>query len=388
MKTKVILSIILAFFSLISFRKDKSSNLLNRDENPLLFVGTYTDDGKSEGIYVYRMDKNTGALSYVSVLPKTANPSFVAIHPNHKWIYAVNELSGNKDQYTGTVSAFRMNLETMQFELMNTVPSHGNNPCHISVDKTGRYVMVANYGNGSVAIYPLKDDGSLAEASFIDQHRGTGPNTKRQEGPHAHMITQSSDPRFVYNTDLGNDNIYVYKLDTVNGKLLPTDVNYSAQRGAGPRHLAFHPNQKWAYCVNELNGTIEASLIDKTTGALVHQQTISTLSKDEKREPGSADIHITPNGKFLYATNRGEINNIAMFTINQKNGRLQLLGHQSTKGKTPRNFAIDPSGTFLLIAHQNTSNVVTFRIDPQTGILKETGIETTIPNPVCLKFLE
>jgi 6-phosphogluconolactonase len=312
----------------------------------------------------------------------------VAIHPNHQWIYAVNEFGGNNEKYEGAVSAFRMNLASKQFELLNTVPSHGNYPCHISVDKTGRFVMVANYGNGSVAIYPLKDDGSLSDASFIDQHRGTGPNPKRQEGPHAHMITQGADARIVYNTDLGTDKIFVYKLDTINGKLLPTDVNYSSQPGAGPRHLVFHPNQKWAYCVNELIGTIEASLIDKTTGALTRFQTISTLPEGEKREPGSADIHITPNGKFLYATNRGDINTIAMFTIHQKNGKLQLLGHQSTKGKTPRNFVIDPTGTFLLVANQNTNNVITFRIDPTSGKLKETGIETEIPSPVCLKFVE
>jgi 6-phosphogluconolactonase len=368
---------------------DQGQSFLNsNDEGALLFVGTYTDGGKSQGIYIYRMDKATGALLYVSALPKTTNPSYVAIHPNHQWIYTVNELGGSNEKYEGAVSAFSLNPASKQFEFINTVPSHGNYPCHISVDKTGHFVMVANYGNGSVAVYPVRNDGGLADASCVDQHRGAGPNAKRQEGPHAHMITQGSDPRFVYNTDLGTDKIFVYKLDTVDGKLLPTDVNYSSQLGAGPRHMAFHPNQKWAYCINELNGTIEACLIDKTTGALTRMQTISTLPEGEKRDPGSADIHITPNGKFLYATNRGDINNIAMFAVNQKSGKLQLMGHQSTKGKTPRNFVIDPTGSFLLVANQNTSNVVTFRIDPQTGKLKDTGIETAIPSPVCLKFLE
>jgi 6-phosphogluconolactonase len=367
---------------------DKTVSLNTKVENPVLFVGTDTQSGKSQGIYVYEMDKTTGALKYVSVLPKTINPTFLVIHPNHKWLYAVNELSGQGDNYAGTVSAFRMNLSTQQFEFINTVSSHGNNPCHISVDKTEHYVMVANYGNGSVAMYPIKEDGSLAEASYIDQHKGTGPNTKRQEGPHAHMITQGFDKRYVYNTDLGLDKIFIYKIDNASGKLLPTEVNYSSQPGAGPRHMVFHSNQKWLYCINELNGSIEVCLVDKSTGALTKIQGISTLQEGEKREPGSADIHITPNGKYLYATNRGDINNIAMFVIDQKNGNLRLLGHQSTKGKTPRNFVIDPSGTFLLVANQNTSNVVTFRIDSNTGLLKETGIETNIPSPMCLKFLE
>lgn len=385
--TGTLITFILLVVNTLGEHVSAQSAAMDQKKPALLFVGTYTD-GKSQGIYLYQMDRTTGALSYVSVSPKTANPSYLVIHPNHKWLYAVNELGGSNDKYLGAVSAFRIDLAKKQLEFVNTVPSHGNYPCHISIDASGRYVFVANYGSGNIAMYPINKDGSLADASFTDQHRGKGPNANRQEGPHAHMIMQGFDPRFVYNTDLGMDKILVYKLDDVNAKLLPTDMDASAEPGSGPRHIAFHPNREWAYVVNELKGTIEVFSVDKLTGALTRFQDISTLAEGETREPGSADVHITPNGKYLYATNRGEISNIAMFAIDQESGKLRLLGHQSVKGKTPRNFVIDSSGTFVLVANQNSSNVVTFRIDQATGILKETGIETEIPNPVCLKFLE
>jgi len=378
MKTKLCLAIFLVLL-LNSFNMEKTE-YTPINKKPVLFIGTYTEGGKSSGVYVYELDPVTGALNYVNVSPKTTNPSYLVIHPNHKWLYTVNELGGNNEKFTGAVSAFKLNMDKKELELLNTVPSHGNYPCYISVDKSGGYVMTANYGNGSVAVFPIKEDGSLSEASFIDQHQGKGPNVKRQEGPHAHMILQGFNDKIVYNTDLGVDKVYVYNIDT--------DYNYSAQPGAGPRHLAFHPNEKWVYLVNELNGSVEVCSVDKKTGALTRFQIISTLPKGETGEPGSADIHITPNGKYLYATNRAEINNIAMFAIHPETGELKLLGHQSAKGKTPRNFAIDPSGTFLLIANQKSDNIVVYRIDQKNGLLLETGKEANVPSPVCIKFFE
>jgi len=388
---KTILAILVTLIFLITNISGKDKDPMDSDakkEGPIfLFIGTYTDPGKSQGIYIYQMDRVTGELRKVGVSDKTVNPSYLVIHPNHKWLYAVNELGENNGKFLGGVSAFRIDLDKKKLEFINSVSSRGSYPCHISVDHTGKFVMTANYGNGTVAVFPIRKDGSLAEASFVDQHQGKGPNEKRQQGPHAHMIMQGFDHRFVYSNDLGIDKILVYKIDTVRGKLVSCG-EVPTMPGAGPRHLVFHPDRKWAYTVNELNGTIEAFTVDKGTGLLNRFQVISTLEKGETREPGSAAIHITPNGKFLYATNRGEINNIAMFSINQEKGELQLLGHQPVKGKTPRNFVIDPSGAFVLIANQNSDNVVAFQIDEQTGLLKDTGIEISVPNPVCLKFLE
>ena len=388
MKNRIITLLGLMTIVLSAFVSDGRTNTLKDKNSSLVFVGTYTDGGKSEGIYLYQMDNSTGALSFTGISAKTPNPSYLVIHPNKKWLFSVNELGSKEDKYIGTVSSFSIDLEKKQLNHINTVLSHGNYPCHISIDKSGKYVMVANYGNGSIAMYPINKDGSLSEASFVDQHRGKGPNAERQEGPHAHMITQGFDNRFVYNTDLGMDKIMIYKMDDTNGSLTLTNYDASAKPGAGPRHMAFHDNKNWLYVVNELNGTIEAFMIDKLNGALTRFQVISTLEAGDTRFPGSADIHISPNGQFLYATNRSEINTIAMFSIHPESGMLTMLGHRSVKGKTPRNFVIDPSGKFLLVANQNSNNIVTFQIDPVTALLKETGLETTVPSPVCLKFME
>jgi 6-phosphogluconolactonase len=396
MKNKISYLLLLVFFIADVFLCPDcaAQNVISPDNSQkvslLLFVGTFTEgetNSKSEGIYLYEMSQNTGALNYITVVP-SVNPAYLVVHPSKQWLYAVNELDSRNEKYIGAVSAFRIDLKNKQLLFINKVASCGNSPCYISIDKTGRYVMTANYGNGSVAILPVGKDGSLGEAVSVIQHQGSGPNSGRQSGSHAHMITEGQHKNIVYSADLGIDEISIYELDTIHGKLMPTDYNVKTKPGAGPRQLAFHPAQPWVYVVNELNGSIEAFNIDGATGALSRFQTISTLPVGETREPGSAAIHVTPNGKFLYATNRGEINNVAMFTINQKTGELTLTGHQSTLGKTPRDFVIDPTGTFVLVANQNTSEVVTFKIDPSSGKLIETGIVTKVPNPVCLKFLE
>jgi 6-phosphogluconolactonase len=256
----------------------------------------------------------------------------------------------------------------------------------VSIDQSGRFVMAANYNNGSIALLPIEQNGSLGNAIFTDQHQGHGPVPDRQNGPHAHMITQSANS-FVYYTDLGLDQIFIYSLNSSKGTLQPTNSNVHTGPGTGPRHLAFHPVQPWAYVVGELNGTIECFSVNNSTGALTRFQVISTLPSGETKPAASADIHVTPDGKYLYASNRGDINNIAIYVIDQDTGTLRLLGHQSTKGRTPRNFAIDPSGKFLLVANQDSNNVVTFKIDPANGKLIDTGEKASIPNPVCLKFL-
>jgi 6-phosphogluconolactonase len=271
-------------------------------------------------------------------------------------------------------------------EFINTVSSQGNSPCYITLDKTGKVVLCANYGSGTVAAFPVLNDGSVGEAPAAIQHTGKGPRPE-QESAHAHMIIQSPHNDFVYACDLGTDNIYVYKLDTNKGLLVSTGITYKTQSGAGPRHLAFHPTKHYAYVVNELNGTIEVMTADSLSGNLNRLQIVSTLTGEMGKEASCADIHLTPAGNFLYASNRGKVNNLAMYAVDQVTGKLSLIGHQPVKGKTPRGFVIDPTGTFLLVANQDSDNVVTFRIDPSTGKLIDTGFETSIPTPVCLKFL-
>jgi 6-phosphogluconolactonase len=357
----------------------------------ILYIGTYTEkeahvDGKATGIYVYKLDMATGILSHISTSPETTNPSYIQVHPRGQWLYAVNETGSSQGEPSGTVSAFRLTKGGTVLEFINTVPAAGNYPCFIAIDHTGHFALVASYGSGTVSLLPLKADGSLGNVVSTDRHAGRGPSA-RQEAAHAHTIEVSPDNKFAYSCDLGTDKIYCYRLDTENGKLIASGDPYATQPGSGPRHLAFHPLKNFVYVVNELNGTIECMTTDTLTGGLSRFQIISTLAQGDGQTAGCADIHISPSGKFLYASNRGKYNNIAMFSISGNTGALTLIGHQDAKGKTPRNFAIDPTGTYLLVANQDSDNVVTFRIDPETGILIDTGIEASIPTPVCLKFL-
>lgn len=357
----------------------------------LVYIGTYTEkeahvDGKASGIYIYELDMATGRLKYIAASPATINPSFLTIHPGGKWLYAVNETGSSKENSGGNISAFRLTNNGRALEFINTVPSEGNYPCYIAVDKTGKYIMAANYGSGTVALLPVMEDGSLKNAVDVDQHIGNGV-TSNQKSAHAHMIITSVDNRFAYSCDLGTDHIYKYLLDLEKGKLIPSGDSYKTQPGAGPRHLVLHPAKNLAYVINELNGTIECLKADSGTGTLTKFQTISTLSEGDGTAASCADIHITPTGQFLYASNRGNFNNIAMYSVDPISGTLTLIGHQSVKGNTPRNFVIDPTGNYLLVANQNSNNVVTFRIDQSTGRLVDIGVETAVPTPVCLRFL-
>jgi 6-phosphogluconolactonase len=356
----------------------------------ILYVGTYTEtedhgNGQATGIYIYKLDRTTGRLTHIGTSPETTNPSYIQVHPEGNWLFAVNETGSSQGEPAGSVSAFRLTHEGKAMEFINSVSSEGNYPCYIQVDQTGKYVMVANYGTGNVALFPV-NAGRLAPAVSVDQHTGRGP-TSNQETAHAHMITVSRNNHYAYSCDLGTDQIYVYELDTENGRLISTGNHYAAQPGSGPRHLVFHPFRDLAYVINELNGTIECMKADTGSGTLTRFQIISTVADGIGKEASCADIHITPSGQYLYASNRGDFNNIAMYSIHSNTGELTLIGHQTVNGKTPRNFIIDPTGTFLLVANQNSDNVVTFRIDRETGILIDTGIETIIPAPVCLKFL-
>jgi 6-phosphogluconolactonase len=352
----------------------------------LLFVGTYTEK-ESKGIYAYRFDAASSELTPLGVAAETTNPSFLAIDPSHRFLYAVNEVQNYKGASSGAVSAFAIDSLTSKLSLLNQVPSRGADPCYIAFDQTGKYALVTNYTGGSVAVFPVQPDGTVGEPSAFVQHRGSSVNKERQEGPHAHWIETTPDNRFAIALDLGLDELLVYRFDASKGSLSPNDPPYgSLDPGAGPRHLGFHPSGKFAYVVNELQSTITAFSYDPRQGALKKLKTVSTLPKGFSGSNDTAEIKVHPNGKFLFASNRGH-DSIAVFSIDSHTGALTLVDHFPTQGKTPRNFEIDPTGTLLFAANQDTNNIVVFRIDPNNGRLTPTGQTLHVPSPVCLKFM-
>jgi 6-phosphogluconolactonase len=348
--------------------------------NQTIYIGTYTEklpfvDGKAEGIYVYNLDMETGELTYLSNTTTPRNPSYLAIDPQNRFIYADQETEVDDDP---KIYAFA--IEGNILRPLNHQPGHGGLPCHIAVDPTGQCVLSANYETGSIAVYPIREDGSIGEASTVIQHEGSGSNPERQLGPHAHAVVLSSDNRLLFVPDLGLDKVLIYKFDPNAGTLTPNDPPFvKTHTGAGPRHFIFHPNDKYAFSLGEMDATI--IVYAYRDGLLNPLQTISTLPENTDARPSCAEIAITSDGRFVYATNRGH-NSIARFSFNK--GSLTALGHTNTQGETPRDFAIDPTGTFLLVGNQDTDTVVTFRINHETGDLEPTGHIANVPNPVCI----
>jgi 6-phosphogluconolactonase len=353
-----------------------------------VYVGTYTEEGsKSKGIYAYRFDAATSELSPIGLVAETINPSFLAVHPNHRFLYAVNEVAHYKGQSSGAVSAFAIDRANGKLTLLNEVPSRGADPCYITVDKSGKYVLVANYTGGSVATFPVLKDGRLGEASAFVQHSGHGTNPERQEGPHAHSIDLSPDNRFALVDDLGLDELLVYHFDSAKGSLTPNEPRFAKlDDAAGPRHLAFHPNGKFAYLISEMEATVTGFAYDPKIGVLHSLQTVSTLPKDFAGPKEDAEVEIHPSGKFLYASNRGH-DSIAVFAIDQSKGTLTPVDYVPTRGKTPRSFEIDPTGSLLFAANEKSNNIVIFRIDAQTGRLTPSGKVLEVSEPVCVKFV-
>lgn len=348
------------------------------------YVGTYTTGRKSEGIYLYNLDQTSGELRHLSTTTGVVDPSFISISPDRRFLYAVNELEDFGGKKSGAVSAFAIDRRTGVLKFLNQQPSMGASPCYIIVDHSGKFVLVANYSGGNVAVFPVNKDGSLGGLTDLKQDSGKGPNAERQEGPHAHCIELDPAGRFAYLCDLGADKIMIFRFES--GKLIPNRVPwFAAKPGAGPRHLTFHPGGKFVYVINELHATVTALVQDRSTGELKEVQTLPTLPANFTDPDTSADIHVSPDGQFLYCSNRGH-DSIAAFKIDQRTGELSFIAHEPTGGKTPRNFAIDPSGEFLLVANQNSDNIVTFRRDSKTGRLTPTGHVAEVPAPVCLKF--
>jgi 6-phosphogluconolactonase len=351
-----------------------------------VYIGTYTNDGKSQGIYCYRLNLDSGTLAEQHVTGGIKNPSFLALHPSGKFLYSVSEVSDAGGKPTGAVTAFARDTKTGELTPLNHQSSEGAGPCHLTVDKTGRVVLVANYGGGSVASLPIHSDGKLEKAASAIQHAGSSVDPNRQQGPHAHSINVSPDNRFAVAADLGLDQVLVYKLDPAKETISPHDPPFAATPpGGGPRHFAFHPTSRFAYVCNEMASSVTAFAYDAERGALTEIQTITTLPQ---ATPGNstAEIQVHPSGRFLYCSNRGH-DSLATFRIDEKTGKLIPLGHPSTLGKTPRNFGIDPSGMYLIACNQSTDSIVLFKINQETGELLPAGQPMQVPSPVCVKFV-
>lgn len=347
-----------------------------------LIVGTY-DSPKSDGIYVYKFNSADGSAKEVSHI-KTPNPSFLAVSPDEKFVYAVHE-TAPQDGKGGDVAAFTFNKETGTLTLINRQLSGGDHPCHVEIDKTGKWLFASNYSSGTLSILPINPDGSLGKANTI-QHSGSGKHPQRQKGPHAHGAIISKDNRQLFVTDLGIDKVMIYSFNASTGALISSEQPFvQSEPGSGPRLLTFHPKKKMAYVIEELSGTVSVYKYRKNKLRLL--QRISSMPAGDTSFAGSADIHVSPGGRFLYASNRGNANTIAIFRVNKKAGTLTLLGHQPTLGKTPRNFSIDPSGKFLLCENQNSDEIVVFNRDPTTGLLSDSGKRIAVGKPVCIKWV-
>ena len=350
----------------------------------LVFVGTYTTKTESKGIYAYGFDADTGKLTPKGVAAETPDPSWVAVHPGGKYLYAANEASK-----ASTVSAFAVDVKSGKLTLLNQMPSLGEDPCYLSFDKTGKYVLVANYSSGTIAVFPILADGRLGEHTAMVRDAGaTGPNKKHQEGPHAHWIETSPDNRFVLVADLGLDEVLVYKLDATSGTLTPNEPAFARLKaGSGPRHAVFYPNGKFVFAVSELSSTATSFAYDVKKGTLKETGTASTLPPGFSGRNDVAETAVHPNGKFLYVSNRGN-DSIAILSIDAGNRTLAPAGGIPTGGKEPRHFAIDPSGKYLLAENQFSNNIVVFKIDAATGGLTPTRQVVEVPSPVDIAFLQ
>lgn len=371
----------IGFLSLLSVSHAKPKT--PKKGTRMIYIGTYTA-GKSKGIYLVRMDMQTGRLTQPELVAEISNPSFLAIHPSQKYLYAVNENETFKGQKTGSVTAYAIDGETGKLALLNQQSSAGAGPCHISLDKTGNNALVANYSAGSVAVLPIQEDGHLLEASSVVKHTGSSVDKSRQEAPHAHSVWLSPDNRYALSVDLGVDKVFTYNFNSEAGTIKDSS-SVSLTPGAGPRHLAFHPNGKYAYVINELNNTVTAMKYDAATGVLTPIESVSSLPQGHKETSYTSEILVHPNGKFLYGSNRIH-DSIAIFSIDGATGKIKLLGTEPTQGKYPRNFNIDPTGAFMLVANQNGDNIVAYRINATTGALTPTGQTLLLEKPVCIKF--
>lgn len=376
------LAIIIGVLLLVS-----TLTLAQPSSQDILYVGTYADRG-SQGIYVLAFDRTTGTLSERQTVKDKESPSFLAIHPNGKYLYAVHREGKDAQDKNGTVTAFAIDPTDGKLSKINEQSSEGPGPCHVSIDPLGGLAYVSNYSGGSLAAYPIRPDGSLGEASEMIQHTGSSINPNRQQEPHMHSIIPSADGDMVYASDLGTDKIMLYRPDRSSGELSPAESPFATSTpGAGPRHFALHPSGAWAFSIEELSSTMASYQVDEGTGSLSLVDRATTLPEGASVEGNStADIHVSPDGKFVYGSNRGH-NSIVIYAIDTDTGKLTYVGNESTRGERPRNFCMDSRGEFVWVANRDTDNVVVFQRDANSGKLTYTGNEIKIPAAVCIQQL-
>ena len=383
MKTsrRVFFFLLLVVPALFADSKDKKPKPLKKDF--FAFVGTYTAKTESKGIYTFRYDAGTGKATGLRLTIETPDPSFLAIHPSGKYLYAVNESGKNS-----LVTAFALDAKTGNLTQLNQTSSLGEDPCYIAFDQTGKYILIANYTSGNLVVFPILPDGRIGEKTALFQDTGAlGPNKERQEGPHAHWIETGADNHFVLAADLGLDEILIFQFDAAKGTLAPhMPPSATLKAGSGPRHAAFSPNGKFLFVVSELASTATSFSFDSKKGALKQINSVSTLPPDFSGRNDVAEVAVHPNGRFLYVSNRG-VDSIALFEIDPKKGTLTQMGGVPTGGKEPRHFALDPAGNFMFVENQLSDTIVVFHVDANTGQLTPTGDTLPVPSPVCLKFI-
>lgn len=352
----------------------------------LVYVGTYTGE-KSKGIYAFRFDQTSGALTPVGLVAEAKSPSWLALHPSGRFLYAANETNDYDADSNGAITAYAIDSTTGALTLLNAQSSRGAHPCHLSVDKAGTHLVVANYTGGNLAVLPIGPDGTLGPATQVVRHTGSSVNSERQKGPHAHSIDFDADNRFAVSADLGADRLFVYTYDPMGGRLSAgLHPAVAAQPGAGPRHFAFHPNGRFGFAINELSSTITSYSWDGQRGALKTMATVPTLPRGVRARNSTAEIRVHPGGRFLYGSNRGH-DSIAVYAVNPGTGGLTLVEHEPTRGKTPRSFTIDPTGQWLIAANQGSDTLVVFRINTKDGTLTATGGLATVGSPVAVVFV-
>lgn len=371
----------------LSVAAGKKRNLAGGMESDIkpFYVGTDTKHNEG-GIYLCEFNTQTGSVTRESITKDIINPTFLVVDKSNNYLYSVSETSTFNGQPTGSVVAYRINQSNGKLERLNDRPSHGTDPCFITTDRSNHYVMLANYSSGSVSVYPIQKDGSLGKASDVVQQHGSSVNPKRQEGPHAHSIVPSPDNRFVLSADLGSDKVMIYRFDSQKGKLKPGEQPFAKVKpGLGPRHILFHPNGKIVYVVCEMGSMVIVFDYDPEHGRLTEKQMISTIPKDFKAFTKAAEIQIGSDGRFLYASNRGN-NSIVVYAINQTTGELSVVQFQMKMVNWPRYFTIDPTGRFLLVANRDSNNISVFEVNNETGLISFSGHKVGVPFPVCIHF--
>ena len=351
------------------------------------YIGTYSR-GDSKGIYSFVLDTAAGTLTPEGLVAETENPSFLAIHPTGKYLYAVNEIDKYKGQASGSVTAFKINASSGKLERLNEVAAGGTTTCHVNISRNGKFAVIANYGSGSCAAFALGPDGKLGDRTAFHQHAGTSSDPGRQKGPHAHSVNFDTQNKHVIVADLGLDQVKVYNFNAATGAMTPNEPAFTkVKAGSGPRHFSFHPSGKYAYVINEMACTVTAFNWNAAKGTLTEIDTITTLPGPVEKGFSTAEVVAHPNGKFVYGSNRGH-NTIAVFQVDAATGKMKTVEHKSTQGAVPRNFSIDPTGQFLIAANQNTDTIVLFRINQTSGALEQVGAPVKAPVPVCVRYLK